>query len=244
MDICIKLSQFAQKTDHDDVRHLYDAAFGKAVEQSEAKTVTPKSPEESTGDSAEMLFDTIMNELDPETLAKRIGIPVDTARATYVMDKVIVDSEREFNDIIARFFLHLARHTGAIVGNADVQVAGSDAVALLESAFSRDGGHKGALAEARDGTRGGMRFILDRMADQFKFSKMQERANWVLKNAMETSDWDAQVQFVKVLLDRLGPDLPPEIKDKSPEEFAGDWETLARVYVQSLDKVKRYLRRF
>ena len=57
----------------------------------------------------------VLSEIDAEALARNIGLPIDTARATYTTDSITVDSAPEFQDGVSAFYLHLLRHTRLLI---------------------------------------------------------------------------------------------------------------------------------
>jgi len=239
---CIALSQFASDADHEDVRLLYDAASGKRT------TWVPKTADQgrstcATADATSAkTLDVVLAEIAPAYLAASIGLPIDAARAGYTLDAVTVDSSEEFNELVAGFYLHLLRHTRSVPASVEVGAVAREALDVLEQAFLPHGGYKAALAEARVGSRGGMRFVLDMMTERTKSEEQVKHVNMVFKSALDALDWEAKVAFMAALLERLGPHLPPEIRSESPEHFAVHLEAIVRAYVQSLESVKALLR--
>ena len=109
------------------------------------------APSEGTGtDHDKGTLQAILSEISVETLTNQIGLPIDTARAAYIMDSVTVNSHKEFNETIASFYLHLIRHTRKLGEPVDLEAAGAEAFALLERTFSKKGGLQAALAEAKN----------------------------------------------------------------------------------------------
>jgi hypothetical protein len=114
---------------------------------------------------------------------------------------------------------------------------------LLERAFAKQGGAIAALAEARDGTHGGMRSILDILTEELK---TEEQGKEVLRafQALDPTDWAAKVAFIGAFLKRHAADLGAEIASAPPERYANQYELIVRTYVGSMDRVKELLRRF
>lgn len=239
---CIVLSQFAGDADHDDVRSLYAAAT--RVEEPHLRAC---HPEESqlvlTGnDQPDSLLDAVLAAIEPLHLAKQIAIPIDSARATYTLGSSVATCYEEFSDVVASFYLHLLRHTGVVSGPVLPRSVAADALELLERAFSRNGGVKGAFAEARDGTRGGLRYVLDVIADWHRYEEQRKQVRRVLSEALDPLDWNRKVAFIQALLDRLAPHLPAEIRSQPPTRFARHWEEIVQAYAQSLGQVHLLLR--
>ena len=126
---CIAMSQFATDADHEDVRLLYDAAFGKRA------TWAPKDADQArlthaTADVASAkTLDVVLAELDPAHLAEEVGLPIDLARATY-LDHATAASYDEFAETISGFYLHVLRRTGRVGVTLDPQALLAEARVL------------------------------------------------------------------------------------------------------------------
>jgi hypothetical protein len=238
---CIKLSQFAQESEHEDVLLLFKATSGQIARQSlrTAEGPGPTGGTELEGDSERARM--VLSEIDRDALTS-ISIPIDLARATYGIDSVTINSYDEFIDTITSFHVHLMRYNRSVSEPLDLHDAGAEAFALLERAFATKGGFQGALSEATNAINGGLRLVLDVITEQFKREEQEKQVNQVLKSALDPLDWKGKVALIKAFLKRLEPHLPPEIISQPPERFAGHYEIIARGYVQSMDQVKTLFR--
>ena len=239
---CLRVCQFAEEKDYEDVQCLMDATLGKAAARPRHAETNVK-PLSSGSQDAAAAVDAVLSEISAEALSDKIGIPIDSARAAYVMKEVVTDCSEEFYDIVSAFYLAMLRHTGTEPASADHRTVADESLALLERAFADKGGASAALAEGRDGIHGGMRFVLDVMTEQYKFEKQSDHVRRVLQDALDPLDWEQRMAFMRAFLDRMGPQLPPEIRSQPPERFARHYETILQTYVQSLDRVKQLLRR-
>ena len=116
----------------------------------------------------------------------------------------------------------------------------------MESTFRDKGGYKAALVQARDGTSGGIRSILDILTEQYKFQKQEAYINRVFKDAIADMDWQERVKCIRAVIKEVGRFLPEELKDQPPERFARDDETIEiiiRTYVRCSDKFNQSLSR-
>ena len=128
----------------------------------------------------------------------KVAKPINQARATYVMDTVEASHE-DFNEIVASFYLHLLRHTRSIIDPVDMAAVGAEGLALLERTYAKEGGYKGALAEAKHATNGGVRFILDSLTQKFFHEQQEKYIDHVLRTAMDPLDWDGKVKLIKAI---------------------------------------------
>ncbi len=238
---CLELSRFATVADAEDVAPLLAAAAGRVG----AQRPQPKTPAEAANLAAEGVsaLDVALAQINVEALAREIDRPIDAARAAYVLTDIIVDSFEEFLDTVAAFHLAVLRRTQMVPATADVQSVAKEAVALLDRAFAELGGARAAWVRAEQGVDGGMRFVLDRLADQFKAEQQAKHISWVLKECLDPLSSGQKTVVVQALLDRINPHMPPESRFGSAEELASDYEKLVRAYAQSLEHMRLVLRR-
>ncbi len=235
MKDCLSLSQLAAESDYQDVRALYSASFGDT--ERPLPGVKPEAPSEVSVTATTALLKHLIDELSAESIARNLLLPIDTARAGYVADRVTVESFEEFLDCITAFYAHLLRHRGQLSRLEDHSHVGPDALELLRRAFSSSGEEKGAYIEAVDGTRGGLRFIYDEMTRHLKEEERRKYVRMVLKTAIDPLDFTTKTNLIKSLIEQLGPALPPEIHDQPPERYASDYEPIIETYSQSLDRL-------
>ena len=241
MGHCLEVCRFAGQADHEDVQRLLDAAQGRGMTRERPAAPAPASDSQASAD-ANAAVDAVLSEISAQMLTETIGLPIDAARAAYVMDGVLVESLDAYHDTMAAFYLHLLRHTGAMPATSDNQAALAEALALVEGAFANKGGADAALAEARDGTRGGMRSVLDAMTERYEAEQQVKHVERVLKEALDPQDWSAREAFMAALLSRIGPQLPPEIRAEPPGRYARHYDSIVPAYVRSVDQVRQLFR--
>lgn len=190
---------------------------------------------ETTSDGKTEL-DYLLKSLDAATIAAKVEIPIDTARGRFVLEKTVVANRDEFLAIIEAFHHHVTRH---VKGIAEPRSNG-EAVDLLEQAFCHEGGFAGALTEAQHGGRGGLRYVLDQMAEQYKLKKRQAYVLYRMHKAIDPLDWDQRLAFVRQIQERCG--LPEELADQPPESLVKRYQELAAAVFDSLEPVKRLLK--
>ena len=242
---CTKLAHFAVESDTEDIGLLYDAARGKAIWTEPAITTRPRAAGTQIKDDKDQEFvNSIISQIDSTTLAKIIGVPIDTGRATYRLNSLTVKSNEEFHDVITGFYLHLERHMHPVSESVDMNRVRDDAVALVERTFADKGGVDAAMNEADDAIHGGMKFILDCMTEQFKTECQSKHVNRVIRDTLGSLNREARVSFISALLKRLSSHLPHEITMGRPERFVEHYEIIVKAYVKSLDKINEVFRRF
>jgi hypothetical protein len=242
MSECIQLSQFAKESDHEDVRLLFRAGFGEKIPHT-GMVGNRTAPSEGTGtDHDKGTLQAILSEISAETLTNLISLPIDTARAAYIVHSVTVNSYEEFNETIASFYLHLIRHVRSLAEPVDLEAAEAEAFELLEKTFSRQGGLQAALAEAKTPIKGGLRSILDLVTEEFKREEEENHVKAVFTRALDPLDWEGKVDLIGTLIKRLEPHLGPEILSQPPEHFAEHWEVIIRAYLETMERLKSVFR--
>ena len=231
-----ELTRFAKNEDHPDAVTMLKVLNGEVGRTDRTYEPLQKN---SCGPScvSYQTLDNVISTINKEALAQKIGIPLDSARASYSLDSVLVDSHEEFNDLVDSFVLHLMRRLRGLEMNMPAGSSNAESFALLERAFARDGGVKGAMLEAQTGVKGGMRYVLDALTEQFKKEEREKEINRVLLEALDPLDWESQVAFIKALMERLRGHLPEDIKNQPPERYANHLHLLARAYAESIDQL-------
>lgn len=236
---CIRLSQFALERDHEDVLLLFRSVSGDPPISLQIHSDLDETKKVEGGDSQLQL---ILAEMDPDRLTSLIGLPIDSARAVYVMDSVTLESYDQFIDSITSFYTHIMRHYRKVSEPVDLNAAGKEALELLENAFSKEGGLKGAWAEARHGTKGGLKWIFDAMTRQFSRQEQEKHINYAIKSTLDPLDRASKKSLIMSLLEHLRPVLPPDILSQPLEMLVEHHEAIVRTYVQSFSQMKTFLR--
>jgi len=238
---CLAIVKLAGPDDVDDVRLLIEAVTGSTNHSIDERVDAHARSAETVPDT-EASVSTVLSRIAPQYLDTSIGVPIDGARATFVLDSTIAGSYHDFQDTISGFYLHLLRHLNRVSPTLAARDVRPDAHALLKRAYARDGGVEQAWAKARSGSEGGLRSVLDDMTETFKHEEKEHYVNLVLKEAFDPLDQAAKVAFMTDLLRALTPHLPPEIVSQPPQRFAAGYEEITRAYVNAMDRLHRVLR--
>lgn len=237
---CIHMARFADESQAKDIQYLIQAV------QLDVKTTRYKSDSSETKTDATLsdmteIVDDVLYRISEQSLAQTIGLAIDHARASFLLESALVDSTDEFFQIITAFYLHLLRHTCVQVEYSDIESASPEAYALLERTYANQGGINAALLEAREGTQGGLRKVLDDITEHFKKKEQEKFINRVLGEILDPLDWNRKVEFTTIFLQRIQHLLPDEIKTASPKQYAHHYVQLVRLYVQSKDRFANYI---
>ncbi|MFC1762901.1 hypothetical protein ACFL6U_12590 [Planctomycetota bacterium] len=242
--LCKAMIRYAKDADDNDIPILFDAIRGKTTVYEMGPGSAPCRPDDETLDSDCNAFDALVSLINEQALAHRFGVPIDSARASYILKSSTVTSYNEFIDTLTAFYIHLHRYINPdSVGSPEMSIAGTESLDLLNHAFSSQGGEKTALDMGINGTQGGMRRVLDMCTEQFKREQQGKYIHRIIKDTVELGDWDKRVALMRGALKRLRSFLPSELKDEPPERFIREKETelIVQAYIKWLDSLNHLL---
>jgi len=235
------LCRFAKDENYRDIPLLYKAILGETYQSPQNFAQNHKLSKQDRADDNRLL-DSLLSEIDADVLLPKIGSPIDSARASYVMDAVVIDSSEAFHETISAFYLHLQRYTETEFAPCDSKSDPRDAMNLLEEAFIHQGGYQAALAEAKFAINGGLRYVFDKMTDQFKREEYEKHVNFILKSFLKPLEWEDRVAVIKEIMTRFSAYLPAEVLSQPPEQFIKHLDTIVKAIVQFIDRVKSLFR--
>ena len=233
-DVALALQRFATSDDYSDIKLLRAALDGDKIAAGSVQT--PATFAASTDASATL--SSIVAELSERNLAGIIGAPLDRARAAFSIPSVCVEDVNDFNTLVCSLYSSLQRALGLCADGPNSYLE-AEALRTLGRAYAREGGTDGAQAEAQTGTRGGMRAVLDRLADQYKRERKEAYVWCVLRVTVEDRSFAERCELAQKLLELLrshglGEDVKPQ-----PAQMIGRLPELILHYVRALDALAR-----
>lgn len=185
-----------------------------------------------------------MAELDETRIAQAVGIPADTARMTFRLASNTVSDYGEFSAIIGEYINHQYTSCISIGGRMSSTEAIGRAKEILEQEYRRRRGNiLTAFNDARDGTNGGLRQILDVLCEKLKSESVEFYIRDVFDRNVAPHAWEEKVEIIRQFIEICGPYLSASIRADLPERFAHSYEELIREYTDGLTKTSRILRR-
>ena len=244
--LCLQLGQLATPADFHDLQLLYgavmcpwDGGSGQLKRPSRGRPGKAQVAEADCG----LLLNTVLSEISAAGTAVRVGIPLDSARASFALDTSVAETREQLLEVVSAFHHHLLRHTEGLPCSVPLEAAGPEGLALLQQAFPGEDGIDAAFAEATSGVKGGLRLILDLMTARQKELAQENHIARVLAEAVDTLDWDGRVDLARVVLARSEPLFSAEAPLSSPEQCARRLKGLLRTFAESLDRVSEMFRR-
>ena len=151
----------------------------------------------------------LLQELDERELAQRIGIPHDTARMAYRLNANTVADWAEFERIIAEYYRYHFGRCVSVGGTMSRSDAANRAKEILEQDYRRlRGTIVSAYNDAHDGTNGGLRALLDVIAEALEAESIERYVRDVFDRNVQPCAWEQRLEIMRQFLDRFGDVLP------------------------------------
>lgn len=186
----------------------------------------------------------MLNLLDERTIAREVGIAHDNARMSYPLRSNTVASFDEFASVIGEYYnYHFGRCVapGGAMSRTDAQSRAKEA---LEREYRRRHGDiVSAYNDAHDGTNGGLRVILDTIAEALKAEAVERHIREVFDRYVTPNSWEQKVEIVRQFIAQCGLNLSSSINKDQPERYAQNFNELIRAYVGSMQQTSSVFRR-
>jgi len=186
----------------------------------------------------------LLDALDERTIASKIGIANDEARMQYRLRSNTVHDFAEFTRMIADYYNYHFVRCVAGGGSLSLTEAGGRAKDIVQRHYRRRGGDiVSAYNDAHDGTNGGMRAILDIIADTMKAESVELYIRDMFDRHVAPNSWDDKVDIIRQFIKHCGGQLSSSIRDSQPEAYASNYEDLIRSYLTALQQTSSIFRR-
>jgi len=187
----------------------------------------------------------ILMQLEENFLAQNIWIPHDEARMAYRYKSNIVGTIEEFTQVVADYYNY--HYTRCVSGGGSLPSAEAEGKAkeIIEKKY-RLGKESfvAAFNDANRGTNGGLRGVLDSIADYLKADSTRNHMRKVLDDEVRPNSWEDKVDIIRQFINHCGPDINQYLDQSQPERYAGSYDELIEAYVNMLQKTSSFLRRF
>jgi len=189
-------------------------------------------------------INSLMAELDERTIAGRVGISHDEARMRYQLNSNIVSNFSQFSNIITDYYNYHYTHCVSRGGRLPASEAYGRAKELLEREYrKRNGDIVSAYNDAHDGTNGGMRMVLDVLADGLKVEVIERYMTDIFDRYVAPNSWDDKVEIIRQFISYCGGMLSSSVVASQPQRYAHDYSALIRSYIEGLQKTSSMFRR-
>jgi len=186
----------------------------------------------------------LLAELEERTIVQKVSAGHDEARMRYQLQSNTVVDFDDFSRIIADYcnyhFTTCVTHGGSLSRS---ETAGK-AKEILEQEYRRRGGDiVTAYNDAHDGTNGGLRVILDTIAEGIKLESVERYIRNVFDRYVTPNSWEQKVHIIRQFIDHCGAHLSSSIQKDKPERYAQNYIELIRRYIEALQSTSAVFRR-
>jgi len=186
----------------------------------------------------------LLHELDERTIAQRVGLPHDEARMRFPLRANTIGSFDEFSDVIADYYNYHFTTCVSRGGHLSRSEAAGRAKELLEKEYRRKNGDiVTAFNDAFDGTNGGMRVVLDNIAEGLKADSVERYTRDAFDRHVAPNSWEDKVEIIRQFMAYCGPLLSASVSTGQPERYAHNFQELIRAYVEGLQRTSSVFRR-
>jgi hypothetical protein len=183
--------------------------------------------------------------LDELEIARNVTNPHDEARMDYALSKNTVGDFEEFTDVIAEYFnYHFSRCVVPGGAMSRTEAAGRAKEILVQEYGKQGGNIITGYNDAHHGTNGGLRVILDKIAEQLKKESVERYIRDAFDRYVTPNSWEQKLDIIRQFIARYGPELSSSIRADQPERYAQNYEELIRAFIDYLKNIASRYRRF
>jgi len=182
--------------------------------------------------------------LDEREMARQVTMAHDEARMRYHLSSNTVMDFDQFSTVIADYYNH--HYTSCISRGG--RLSHSDAYAEAKNSLEREQRKRGGdvvtvYNDAHDGTNGGLRVVLDTIADSLKAEAVERYTTAVFDRHVAPNSWEQKVEIIRQFIACCGSMLAGSISHDQPERYARDYSELIKFYVEGLRRTSSIFRR-
>jgi hypothetical protein len=152
--------------------------------------------------------DRILRLLDQSRINRDVLMAHDEARETFRLPTMRARDAREFKWIVTTYYQHHVRHAGQ--GTASEEEAFGEAKRLLDTVYTKDPfqeGYNVALRMGLDGSQGGLRDVINQIADTLKARHLQKYMDHVYFDHINPLSKTENMELSRAFYHRFGPVL-------------------------------------
>jgi len=186
----------------------------------------------------------IMSKLDERNIALKIGSLHDRARIRYRLKSNTICNFEEFLGAIGDYYNYHFSTCNSNGGRLSEAEARQTAKNIVDQHYQRKMGSDimGAYNDAKDGTNGGMRAILDIIADNLKMMSVERYIQNIFDRYVSPNSWEDKITIIRQLIDSYGHLFSSSIDRSNPERYAQNFQTIIRQLVENSNRTSHVLR--
>jgi hypothetical protein len=186
----------------------------------------------------------LLDNLDERRIAQLIGIAHDEARMRFPLESNTVEDFSQFREIVSGYYNYHYTTCVSRGGSLSLSEAYGAVKELLERDYRKVRGNiVSAFNDAHDGTNGGLRVVLDKIAEALKATGVERYVTDVFDRHVVPNSWEQKIEIIRQFIAQCGPYLASSINVSQPERYAHDYSELIKSYVEGLQQTSSIFRR-
>ena len=150
----------------------------------------------------------------------------------------------EFDDITIDYYIHHESSCFSKGGAISREDAHGEVNRILEDKYGKKNDNiVSAFNDAHDGTNGGLRAVLDVIADALKAKSVENYVNYVFDRYVTPNSWDEKVDIIRQFISAYRNILPSSIEANKPERYAHNYSALIGSYIDGIKQTSSMFRR-
>jgi hypothetical protein len=189
----------------------------------------------------------VLAALGEAQIARTVGIPHDETRLRYRLERNTVESFEEFTALTGEYYNYHSSGCMFHGGRLSAADARGRAKEILEREYRRR--IRGittpivaAYNDAHDGTNGGLRTILDLIADALKEESVSHYVTDVFDRFVAPNSWEGKVSIIRQFIEHCPVELSSSIRRDQAERYAQNYRELIQAYVDGLRQTSSMFR--
>lgn len=185
----------------------------------------------------------LLDALSETAIARNVYEKHDDVRSKYTLESNKVSSEDEFYSIVGDYYNYHYSATITQGGQMREGKATQQATKALERAYRRKGQDSTlAFRNAQQGLDGGLRRVLDAIADEIKAEDEEDYMDEVFAKYVKRHTYEKRVEIIRQFIDHCDALLGEEIERSRPEAYADNYKDLIRSYLHTARGISQKFR--
>lgn len=189
--------------------------------------------DKKSSSSVELLLNHILEEVNSDRLDHDISLPIDMAREQFYLESTTVESYDELIQVLSRFYRHMYNQRHYDQPIPDEQRITTEAIALAQIAYAQPHSFEELVRNARKGTNGGLRTILDTLTDHLKEEAKKNRLLKVFNEAIDPLDHEQKTELMKLLMERYKNTIPLDFRAEQTEYYTEHLEQIVQIILEA-----------
>ena len=189
------------------------------------------------------IIDSLLNEISEETITDKVARLHDAYRMGYSSGSNTVNTYDDFSERIGDYYQgHFAECIAGGVRLPRTEAEGR-AKQIIEQNYRNHGGIEAAYMDCHLGHNGGLRRILDIIADHIKEEAIYHYVRHQFDTHVSPASYEQRVEIMRQFFDRYGAFLSPSIRTDQPQRYAHDYKNLVNNLIAGMQKASAGFRR-